>query len=148
MDCDMLVLDDITKLAAMQNEKYAVQCVKHDHRPKEKTKFLDQPQTIYEKKNWSSVMLFNNAKCKALSPEYVNKATGLQLHRFHWLGDDDLIGEIPQRWNHLVDYDDNIPVEEVSNLHFTSGGPYFEKYMNCTYAEVWFQEREKMLYAA
>ena len=92
-------------------------------------------------------MLFNNAKCQVLSPDYVNMATGLELHRFLWLGDDNLIGEIPHRWNHLVDYDDNLPVEDLSNLHFTSGGPYFEKYLACSYADVCFQERDKMFYA-
>ncbi|MEO7727663.1 MAG: glycosyltransferase, partial [Burkholderiales bacterium] len=68
MDCDMLVLDDIARLFELRDERYAVMVVKHDHVPKEATKFLDQPQTPYQKKNWSSVMLFNNAKCKALTP--------------------------------------------------------------------------------
>jgi len=75
-DCDMLVLDDVAELWALRDERYAVQVVKHDHRPREESKFLGAPQTRYEKKNWSSVMLFNNAKCRALTPEYVNRATG------------------------------------------------------------------------
>ena len=54
MDCDMLVLEDIVKLWALRDDKYAVMCVKHDHVPKEKTKFLGAQQTKYEKKNWSS----------------------------------------------------------------------------------------------
>ena len=33
-------------------------------------------------------MLFNCAKCKNLTVEYVNKATGLDLHQFKWLNDD------------------------------------------------------------
>ena len=51
MDCDMLVLDDISNLWKLRDDKYAVQVVKHDHRPKEKKKFLGQPQSQYEKKN-------------------------------------------------------------------------------------------------
>ena len=35
MDCDMLVLDDIAKLWAFRDDKYAVMCVKHEHEPKE-----------------------------------------------------------------------------------------------------------------
>ena len=35
MDCDMLVLDDIAKLWALRDERYAVQVVKHHHVPKE-----------------------------------------------------------------------------------------------------------------
>ena len=145
MDCDMLVLEDIAKLWALRDEKYAVMCVKHDHVPKEKTKFLGAQQTKYEKKNWSSVMLFNCAKCTALTPDYVNSASGLDLHRFNWLGDDDLIGEIPHRWNLLVGYDQSIPVDEISNLHYTIGGPYFHDYKDIDYAAEWFAERDEML---
>lgn len=147
MDCDMLVLDDIAKLWSLRNDKYAVMCVKHDHQPKEDVKFLGAVQTKYEKKNWSSVMMFNCAKCTALTPEYVNKASGLDLHRFNWLGNDDLIGEIPHGWNHLVDYDAEIPVAEISNLHYTLGGPYFKDYVNCGYAKEWLEERKSMLHA-
>lgn len=146
-DCDMLMLDDIAKLWALRDERYAVQVVKHDHVPPEDIKFLGQTQTKYEKKNWSSVMLFNNSKCKALTPEYVNTATGLQLHQFKWLGDDNLIGEIPHRWNHLVDYDPPEPVQQLSLIHFTEGGPYFEQYKDCGYAELWLRERDAVLAA-
>ena len=124
-----------------------MQVVKHDHKPAEGTKFLDQPQRPYEKKNWSSVILFNNARCKALTPDYVNTATGLELHQFKWLGDDGLIGELPLRWNYLVDYYETIPPAKVSLLHFTEGGPYFEAYKNCSYADLWLAERDRMLFA-
>ncbi len=145
MDCDMLMLDDVAKLWAVRDDRYAVQVVKHDHVPKEQTKFLGQTQTKYEKKNWSSVMLFNNAKCRTLTPEYVITATGLQLHRFQWLQSDDLIGDIPHRWNWLVGYDKRRPLKDVSNLHYTIGGPYFREYRNTDYARQWFDERERML---
>lgn len=145
MDCDILVLDDIAKLWALRDERYAVQVVKHQHVPKEETKFLGAKQTKYEKKNWSSVILFNNTKCRALTPAYVNTATGLELHQFKWLGNDDLIGEIPHRWNHLVGYD--TPSRETSLVHYTIGGPYFEEYKDCEYAEEWRQELRHMLHA-
>ena len=145
MDCDMLVLDDIANLWDLRNDKFDVMCVKHNHTPKETKKFLGQPQTQYEKKNWSSVMLFNSQKCKVLTPKYVNEETGLNLHRFNWVGDDTLIGDLPPRWNHLVDYDPKVPKEQLSNLHFTTGGPYFEEFKNCGYSDLWFKERDKML---
>jgi hypothetical protein len=138
MDCDMLVLEDIATLWELRDERYGVMCVKHEHQPKETVKFLDQPQTAYPKKNWSSVMLFNNAKCKALTPEYVNTASGLELHQFKWLGDDSLIGAIPDTWNHLVGY--QAPRERVANVHFTLGGPYFEEFKECEYSLDWRQE--------
>ena len=143
MDCDMLMLDDIAKLYALRDYRYAVMVVKHNHIPKENKKFLGEPQTPYPKKNWSSVMLFNNAKCRALTPEYVNTASGLELHQFKWLASDDLIGEIPARWNHLIGY--NPPREDVSLVHYTLGGPYFNEYRDCEYAEEWRREREAML---
>jgi lipopolysaccharide biosynthesis glycosyltransferase len=146
-DCDMLMLDDIAKLWALRDDRFAVQVVKHNHVPQEDIKFLNQTQTKYEKKNWSSVILFNNAKCKALTVDYANTASGLELHQFKWLGDDNLIGEIPHRWNHLVDYDPQVPVEQLSFIHYTEGGPYFEAYKNCGYADLWFSERERMLSA-
>ena len=146
MDCDMLVLDDIVKLWALQDDKYAVQVVKHDHVPREDTKFLSTPQTRYEKKNWSSVMLLNCSKCSALTLDYVNAASGLDLHRFHWLDGEHLIGDIPHAWNHLVAYDPPEPITEISNLHFTTGGPYYHDYSETDFAVNWFNERDHMLW--
>ena len=146
MDCDMLVLDDIAKLWKLRDDRYAVMVVKHDHVPKETQKFLGEPQSKYEKKNWSSVMLFNNAKCKALTPEYVNRASGLELHQFKWLDSDRLIGELPERWNHLVGY--NPPRPDAALVHYTLGGPYFEEYRDCEYSTEWRTERDAMLSTA
>lgn len=145
MDCDMLMLADIAELWAMRDARYAVQVVKHDHKPKEKTKFLGSEQVAYEKKNWSSVMIFNNSRCRQLTPDRVNTATGLELHQFKWLESDALIGELPGRWNHLVGYD--APTADASLVHFTTGGPYFPEYENCSYAQVWRTERDAMLFA-
>ncbi len=143
MDCDMLVLDDIANLWRLRDEGRAVMVVKHEHQPRETVKFLDQPQTAYPKKNWSSVMLFNNAKCRALTPEYVNTASGLELHQFKWLPDESLIGELPRAWNHLVGYYN--PTPGVSLVHYTLGGPYFDEYRDCEYAEEWRSELASML---
>ena len=144
MDCDMLMLDDIANLWNLRDEQFALMCVHHNHVPKEELKFLNQTQTKYERKNWSSVMLMNNAKCTALTPSYVETATGLELHRFKWL-EDAHIGEIPSRWNHLVDYDPHLPLDKISNLHFTQGGPYFEQYRTCGYSDNWFAEYNTMI---
>ena len=143
MDCDMLMRDDVAKLWDLRDERYAVQVVKHVHVPREQTKFLGAVQTKYEKKNWSSVMLMNCAKCATLTPDYVNRATGLELHQFKWLESEALIGEIPSRWNHLVGYD--APRPDAALVHFTIGGPYFEEYRDCEYAEEWHEARRQML---
>ncbi len=143
MDCDMLVLEDVARLWALRDERYAVMCVKHDHVPAETTKFHNEKQTAYGKKNWSSVVLFNNARCRALTPEVVNTASGLELHQFKWLGDDTLIGDLPAGWNHLVGYDK--PHKSVANVHYTSGGPYFSEFAACDYGSQWFEEKDAML---
>jgi len=88
-------------------------------------------------------MLMNCAACKALTPEYVNRASGLELHQFKWLAGDHLIGELPRAWNHLVGYDP--PRRDASLVHYTIGGPYFDAYRDCEYAREWFAEREAML---
>jgi len=76
----------------------------------------------------------------------VNTATGLELHQFKWLGDDGLIGELPARWNHLVGYD--APRRDAALVHYTIGGPWFDPYRDCEYAEEWRRERESMLSAS
>lgn len=143
MDCDMVMTRDIAELWNLRDDQYAVMCVKHDHQPKEGTKFLNAVQTKYQKKNWSSVMLFNNAKCKTLTPEFVNTATGLELHQFKWLESDNMIGEIPQSWNHLVGY--NAPNPDAALIHYTLGGPYFHEYADCEHAKIWNQIKKEML---
>jgi len=145
VDCDMLMLDDIARLWALRDERFAVQVVKHDHQPRETIKFLGQAQSPYPKKNWSSVMLFNNARCTALTPEYVNTATGLELHQFKWLPDESLIGGLPRRWNHLVGYYQ--PTRDASLVHYTLGGPYFDAYRECEFAAEWRAELQAMLHA-
>jgi hypothetical protein len=145
-DCDMLMRADIAELWNLRDDRYAAMCVKHDYVPKVETKFLGQTQTKYEKKNWSSVILFNNAKCRALTPDFVNTATGLQLHQFKWLDSDDQIGSLPPEWNWLVnEYERN---ENAKLVHFTDGGPYFDEYKDDDYAEEWFAARDRVLHVA
>ena len=137
MDCDMLMRTDINELWRQRDDKYAVQVVKHNYIPKHNKKFLGQTQTAYDKKNWSSVMLMNCKKCTQLTPDYVNKASGLELHQFKWLESDDLIGSIDKTWNWLVgEYEYN---PEAKNIHFTEGGPWFKDYENVDYAKEWFE---------
>ena len=140
MDCDMIVSRDIAELWELRDSRYAVQVVKHDYTPTTAEKFLHQPQTVYPKKNWSSVILFNNARCRALTPAYVNTASGLDLHQFKWLESEELIGSLPPEWNHLVGEQPTNSSVPVANAHFTIGGPYFSDYANSDYATEWLRE--------
>jgi len=145
MDCDMLARDDIAKLWNETELTKPVHVVKHDYTPKTKTKFLGNPQTTYERKNWSSVMVFNcsHSECKKLTPEYVEKASGLDLHQFKWVADD-RIGEISKEWNHLVgEYDPN---PNAKLAHFTIGGPWFHEHMGCEFSEEWWDMHDDMKY--
>ncbi len=142
-DNDVIARDDIAKLWALRDDRYAVMVVKHEQNPIEDVKFLNMPQTRYQKKNWSAVMLFNNTRCRALTPEYVNTASGLELHQFKWLGDDSLIGSLPFEWNHLVGYSE--PNPDAKFVHYTIGGPYFTEYSDCEFSKEWWTEREEML---
>ena len=143
MDCDMLCRADIAELAReieRQPDKAVLVC-QHDYVPKTQRKFLGHVQTKYPRKNWSSLMLFNNARCRSLTAEYVNSASGLELHRFAWT-EDAAIGALPLEWNWLVgEYDYNAAAKIV---HYTIGGPYFDAYRSCDYAEEWFAEFESM----
>lgn len=141
MDCDMVCRDDIAKLWALRDDNYAVRVVKHNYVPQEDTKFLGNVQTKYGRKNWSSVMLLNNSRCKSLTPEHVNTTDGLSLHQFAWLQDHE-IGELPNQWNHLVGVDQP---KDAALVHYTLGGPYFPEYRNCEYHQDWFKERALMM---
>jgi hypothetical protein len=136
MDCDMLMMADIAELWRLRDDKYAVQLCKHDYTPKDETKFLGQVQSKYAKKNWSSFMLLNCKKCPTLTPDYVNKASGLELHQFKWLENEELIGSLPLEWNWLVG---EYPYKkDVKNVHYTDGGPYFKEYNTCDYSSEWY----------
>lgn len=143
MDCDMLCRADIAELSGRidaQRDKTVLVC-KHDYVPKTDRKFLNQVQSKYPRKNWSSLMVFNNERCGRLTADYVNSAPGLDLHRFAWT-DERSIGDLPLEWNWLVgEYEYN---PQAKMVHYTIGGPYFEDYRNCDYADEWFAEFEHM----
>jgi len=140
IDCDTILISDIKELFEQADDRYAVMCVKHDYIPEVGTKMDGQKQTVYPRKNWSSVMLFNcgHPNNAVLTKELVNdpEINGAYLHQFSWLKDSK-IGEISHEWNWLVNWhcepQDGIP----KILHYTEGGPWFEDYRNCEYADKW-----------
>ena len=151
MDCDMLCRADISKLWALRDIDKSLLCVKHDHSPKTKTKFLGEIQTKYQKKNWSSLMLFNCEKCRKLTVDYVNRASGLELHQFKWLESEDEIGEIDAfGWNFLVDVQE-LPetkekIDQLSLVHWTLGGPWFKNGQELSALDKeWFLARDQAM---
>jgi hypothetical protein len=144
LDCDMLVRTDVWELmhyVEQQPDKAVLVC-QHDYVPKTTTKMDGRIQTVYPRKNWSSLMVFNNARCRMLTRQYVNAATGKQLHQFEWVKHDE-IGALPLSWNHLCD--EYAPNPHAENYHYTLGGPWMAGHERCDHADLWLAERDAML---
>lgn len=133
MDCDMLCLGDIKELDDLPMDNLALRVVKHDYRPTAKTKMDGKVQTVYPRKNWSSLMLMNCANLRLWSKRVVETSSGAYLHRFQEVPDEQ-IGEIPDTWNTL-DWMD----ERTRLIHYTSGGPWFEEYKDHPYGAIWLE---------
>lgn len=144
MDSDMLVLCDIYEVLDHCSVLKDVCVVQHDYTPVLGPKFLDQPQTAYPCKNWSSFMVFNGHRSavRCLTPSYVNTASPMDLHQFKWVRPDGL-GALPLEWNHLVG--EYPPNPQAKIVHFTRGGPWFPEFVNCEFSEEWFAERDNMI---
>jgi len=144
LDCDFVFKGDVADLLKIINKdkKKTLWCVKHNYIPKDKKKFLNEKQLKYEKKNWSSFVIYNNKKCKILKPEFVSKSDGLYLHQFKWTKDNN-IGSLPKEWNMLVG--EQKIKKNFKALHYTLGGPYFKKYSKFSYAKYWLRLRDEML---
>ena len=120
------------------NQK-AVYCVHHQYTECcSKEKMDGQKQEWYPKKNWSSLMIFNNShpSIKNLSIENINTQTPKWLHRMEWCKEDE-IGEVNKKYNYLVGYykDNNYKA-----LHFTDGGPWHPSYEKVEFGDLWLKE--------
>ena len=139
-DCDIIFLEDINNLFNLRDEKYAVMCVQHDYTPKEGTKMDGKQQTLYPRKNWSSLVLWNcgHPSNQKITKELINnpETTGKYLHRFSWL-DDQEIGSIPHHWNWLAGWYKEPNDGNPKAIHYTEGGPWFENYRDCEYHQKW-----------
>lgn len=141
-DGDMWFRDDPAKLFECADGTKAVWVVKHNYTTKSNVKYLNQPNYDYDKKNWSSVILWNVAhpKHRILTPEFIANSSGKFLHRFEWLEPDE-IGELDITWNWLSDeYGEN---KNARLVHSTLGTPCFleEEYSLGPMAAEWHRER-------
>lgn len=144
-DCDFLWRADVGELLALASPDKALSCVQHDHRPTERTKMDGKVQTVYPRKNWSSLMLFNcdHPANRKLTLEVANGESGKYLHRMQWLADEE-IGGLPETWNWLEGWCAKPAEGAPKVIHYTRGGPWFEQWQGVDYAELWFAERELM----
>lgn len=135
-DSDFLFRKPLDDLFAKIDDSKAIMCVKHNYTPPEGIKMDGQLQTLYRRKNWSSMMLINNAhpKNKVLEPKLLNAVPGRDLHAFTWLDDSD-IGTLDAEWNWLEGHSDAAIDPKI--VHFTNGTPDMKGYENAEYADEW-----------
>jgi lipopolysaccharide biosynthesis glycosyltransferase len=137
-DGDMICTTDIAQLWE-HVPKGAVSCVQHSYATKATRKYLNNNNSDYPRKNWSSLMLFNceHEACKKLTPEYIDCSSGKHLHRFEWCKDED-IEALPMEWNYLVgEYPDR---SGMHVYHYTLGTPCFPDYYRSDRAKEWRHE--------
>ena len=140
IDGDMVVRSDITELWAWRKNHYDVQVVKHNYETCMKEKYLGSKNENYPRKNWSSVIIWNceSPANQCLTPAFVQKSTGAELHRFTWIKDE-RIGDLPAEWNWLPDeYGPNC---NADLLHYTLGAPCFHDFATTPMADDWHRER-------
>ncbi len=138
VDCDFLFKSNPMNLAQYINPDLAVSVVQHpSYNPNTEVKMDGIAQHRSYRKNWASLMVFNNEhpSNKILTPDYLNNhRPGLDFHHFKWLKDEE-IGSIPLEWNCLDGY---YHLENPKAIHYTDGGPWFgEKYQNTRYSKEW-----------
>ena len=114
IDADFLCMADISELFALADEQYAVQVIKHKMRVE-----------------WPSLMLFNCAKCRILTPEYIEKGEPQDMS---WGS----VGELPKEWNYLVGYDEYS--EPAKMAHYTQGIPGFLEMRGTDYYLEWHSD--------
>lgn len=139
-DGDVLFRKDIAQLLALADESKAVQVVQHT--PMEirhgvaPQKMSGEAQTLYARKNWSSVILWNcgHPFNRALTVEMVNALPGRMLHRFCWL-EDAQIGALPPEWNVLIGEREH---PDPAICHYTLGLPNVAGYEHCAWSDEWF----------
>jgi len=137
MDSDMLALGDICELFELPMDGLALRVRKHEYNPTETVKMGGKTQTQYPRKNWSSLMLLNNAELGVWTKEAVETQGGAWLHRFEPIPDEQ-VGDISEEWN-VLDH----MTGPTKLLHYTSGGPWLPGCEDADHADLWHEYREE-----
>lgn len=117
MDADIVVTGDIAELAAQADGESAVQVM--------------QEQPKFE---WASVMLFNCANCKVLTPEYINDPQN-KLLELRW----GKVGTFSPEWNLCVN---KVEPREAKLYHYTEGIPHWDEVKCSPLDDIWQAEYE------
>ena len=125
LDPDMLVQADICELANFMDGEHAV--------------YVRKSEKQFE---WPSLMIFNNEKCRKLTPDYINDKANNPAD-FSWA---DSIGDLPAEWNFCEGYDSlsGSGVGFPKLIHYTAGIPHFPELRQCEFSAQWWEEYESM----
>lgn len=120
MDADIIVTDDIGELLDCADATFDVQVMRR------------QPRF-----EWPSVMLFNNARCMKLTPEFIDNPAN-NPYDLSWAK---TIGDLPDEWNFCVGYQDGRPAKLY---HYTQGIPVWKETCgNFAEDELWHDEYKR-----
>lgn len=141
-DCDVIFLRDPGEMLSEIEPGKAVYAVQHAYKPVAQWKMDSQIQTVYPRKNWSSVLLFNceHPANRRLTLNDVNSRPGRDLHALYWLNDSE-IGALDPAWNWLVG--EQPKPERLAIAHLTQGGPWIEGWKGGPYDSEWIAESQR-----
>lgn len=144
VDCDFIFKDDIAKLFdEVEAQPLApLYTVHHDYTSKNQVKMDNCEQKNYNRKLWSSLMVFNvnHPYNDDINPSEVNIRSGLWLHNFLWIPRDQPIGEISERWNFIPNHSEpRVNKKDIGAIHYTEGGPWFKGLENCDYSDIYYK---------
>ncbi len=117
MDADMVVTGDVKELFALADYAYDVQVMKQQ-----------------ERFEWASMMVFNNARCRSLTPEWIENPAHNPF-TFEWAKS---VGPLPKEWNQICGYGPTDPHAKL--LHFTRGIPIWPETRGSFEDSVWIKE--------
>jgi hypothetical protein len=142
VDCDVVFMHNPFELMIEADDSKAVMVVKHIPFKASGTKMDGQVQTYYERKNWSSVVMWNcdHPANRRLNLTTLNQWPGRDLHAFKWLADSE-IGTLPREANWLVGVQPK-PIRPII-AHFTLGTPDMPGHERDEYAEIWTEASQR-----
>lgn len=117
LDADMVVDADIAELFALATSEHHI--------------WVNRNLPPFE---WPSAMLFNNARCTSLTPDFIERQVPNKLDT--WATS---IGSLPVEWNWAVGYSDEgaLNGKPPKLIHYTAGIPIWPETVKSKFADVW-----------
>ena len=142
VDCDVVFLRDPRELFELADDSKAVHVVQHPPLVDDGIKMDGQQQTLYPRKNWSSVVLWNvsHPANRRINLTMLNQWPGRDLHAFGWLADSE-IGELPLEANWLVGVQPKPARPMIA--HYTLGGPWLPEWTPREDDHIWTKASER-----